>query len=354
MSEIITPRLVTPRIPDPKLKNSYFTQTEKSGIQFIHSGCVLLDCVLGGGWPLGRVSNIVGDRSSGKSLLAIEGCTNFHKQFPDGNIFYYEAESAFDTAYAEALGMPIDSVNFIGEENTIEELFELLEDLLSDKKRMKHPSYFVVDSLDALSDRAEQGRKIDEGTYGSNKAKKLSEIFRRLIKPIENSKIHLQIVSQIRDNIGVMVGAKSKRSGGRALDFYASQVLWLTEIKKHKKTSMGIERIIGIQDKATCKKNKIGLPFRECEFPILFGYGLDDISSHVEFLAKVNKLELVKDFVGWDGTTKLDAKKITALVSSLRRKTVAEQKEIRNGLNKVIRQVWEEVEEGFIPKTSKY
>jgi len=343
---------ITPRT-EIKPKNSYFTQIEKEGIDFIPSGCTLLDCVLGGGWPLGRVSNIVGDKSSGKTLLAIEGCTNFHFLYPKGNIIYYEAESAFDTDYAAALGMPVDTIDFVGTENTIEELYELLEDLLEDKTLIKQPTFFVVDSLDGLSDRAEQKRKIDEGTYGSNKAKKLSEMFRRLISKLEECNVHLQFISQLRDNIGAMIGAKHKRSGGRALDFYASQVLWLTEIKKHKKTSRKIQRVTGIQVKAACKKNKIGLPFRDCEFPITFGYGVDDLAAHIEFLNKVDALEDIQDLIGWNGN-KLDTAKQTTLIRGIKSKSNQDQHLIRQGVNKEIKKIWKEIEQNFIPKSSKY
>jgi len=343
---------IKPRL-EPKPKNSYFTQLHKEGLELISSGCTLLDCVLGGGWALGRVSNIVGDKASGKTLCSIEACTNFHLTYPKGNIFYYEAESAFDVRYAEALGMPIDAVNFVGEENTIEEFYEILESILKDKELNKQPAFFVMDSLDALSDRAEQKRTIDEGTYGQNKAKKLSEIFRRSVSLIDNSRLHLQIVSQVRDNIGVMIGAKNKRSGGRALDFYASQVLWLAEIKKHKKTIRGVERIVGTQVKANCKKNKIGLPFRECEFPITFGYGIDDLTAHIDFLNKVGALEKIKDLIKYEGA-KLDTRKQSTLIRSLKSKPLEEQKNIRNSLNKIVIQTWQEIEEDFIPKSSKY
>src|ERR1019366_3976564 len=88
---------------------NYFS-SPKTGIEFISSGCHNLDLALGGGWAEGRVSNIVGDKSTGKSLLAIEACANFAIKYPKGTIRYREAEAAFDRPYAEALGMPVDHV----------------------------------------------------------------------------------------------------------------------------------------------------------------------------------------------------------------------------------------------------
>ncbi len=222
------------KIPEKK-KGSYFT-SDKENLALFGSGCKLLDCVLGGGWPLGRMSNIVGDKSSGKTLLAIEACANFMHKFPDGEIIYLESEAAFDADYAEAIGMPIDDVDFVdyGDDNTVEFLFEHLEKVTAEATS---PVLYVVDSLDALSDRAEKKRKIDEGSYSMGKQKKLSEMFRRLISPLKESNVHLMIVSQVRENIGVTFGEKYTRSGGKALDFYASQILCLPKLVSLKRLS---------------------------------------------------------------------------------------------------------------------
>lgn len=332
---------------------AYFTRVGKENIRFIHSGCKLLDCVLGGGWPLGRISNLVGDKSSGKTLLAMEACTNFSMQYPYGKIYYMEAEAAFDQDYAAALGMPVDKVDFIEhDENTVEEFYEILEAIIKEHSESKQPGLFILDSLDALSDRAELDRKIDEGSYGTGKPKKLSELFRRLVSKVEKTNIHIMIVSQIRENIGVMAGAKYSRSGGKALDFYASQVLWLKEIKKHKKMSNKIERIVGIQIEANCKKNKIGLPYRECEFPIYLGYGVDDITAHLEFLVKTDKLELITGIT--DGATTLEGRKLSNVIKKIRSMTKPEVKEVRKQLNEAVIKVWEEIETSFMPEQSKY
>jgi len=341
---------------DKPATGSYFTKVHKGKLKFIPSGCKLLDCVLGGGWPLGRISNVVGDKSSGKTLLAIESCTNFNMEYPDGLIYYMEAEAAFDQDYAAALGMPIDAIDFLEDrnENTIEELFELLDTIIEVHEKNKLPGLFIVDSLDALSDRAELGRKIDEGSYGGSKPKKMSEMFRRLAARLEETNIHLKIISQVRDNIGAMVGAKHTRSGGRALDFYASQVLWLREVKKHKKTSKGIQRIIGVQVRAQCKKNKVGLPFRECEFPIYFGYGVDDLAAHIEFLNIVSELKLASDVLGTDIADTLDSKKQGALIRKMRGLRGKEMRDARKVLDVAVVEAWEKIEKAFMPVNSKY
>lgn len=361
------PRLELPPIPEKELvaeeelqeTGNYFVDVVRSDKDFIHSGCTVLNCVLGGGWPLGRISNIVGNKSSGKTLLAIEACANCHIQFPNSKIYYLEAESAFDPDYARALGMPIDVVEFIetGADSTVETLFEALEDVLEEHEKSKNPGLFIVDSLDALSDRAELARKIDEGTYGGKKPKQLSELFRRLTGRIEKSKIHLMIISQIRDNIGVTYGSKVSRSGGHALDFYASQIIWLNEKGKIKKTIRKVERIIGIEISANCKKNKVGLPFRTCELPIYFGYGINDIEANLDYLNSIqNGIGSVADILNIPDPIpeKLETRRLTSLKSKLLALPKAELQIVRKGINEAVIQEWQDLEQEFMPTSSKY
>ena len=224
---------------------NYFTSNSKKSLEFIPTGCHLLDLSIGGGWPLGKVSNICGDFSSGKSLLAIEAMTNFHMKWPNGHIFYLEAEAGFDVEYAEAMGLPAHAVNFVGDDVlqdfTIESWYEHISEILNNASLKNEPMLYILDSLDAMSDRAEVSRDITDGSYNMTKQKKLGELFRRLTKQVEKSKLHLQIVSQLRENIGVSFGKKFRRSGGKALDFYASQVLWLSRKSQIKQTENKVE-----------------------------------------------------------------------------------------------------------------
>lgn len=264
--------------------------------QYINSGSTMLNLALTGnvheGWPLGRMSNIIGDKSTGKTLLAIEAATLFLKHPPKGikpKVTYAEAESAFDKAYAESLGMPTDLVSFPeGDEriDTVEKLYFLLEKLCKEAKPGEG-HLVIMDSMDSLSSDAEMDREIDKANYGDGKAKKMGELFRRLVRPMEEANVHLMCISQIRENIGAGPFApKFKRSGGKSLDFYATHILWLAEVGKlkNKKT----ETVYGIDCQVKVTKNKVSKPFRNVEFPILFAYGTDNISSMVEFL--VNKI----------------------------------------------------------------
>lgn len=321
---------------------NYFLRDKE--LKFISSGCQILDCVLGGGYPLGRIVNIVGDKAVGKTLLAIEAFANFSMCYPDGKMYYHETEAAFDTDYAEALGMPVEQIQF-PEGDTIEDFFEILSDVVEKHKETEVPGVYVLDSLDALSDRAEKERKIDEGSYAMTKQKKLSEILRRLASEIENTNICLIVISQVRDNIGVMFGEKYKRSGGKALDFYASQALWLSQREMIQKTVKGIKRPIGIVVKAKCKKNKVGLPYRECEFPILFGYGINAVEANLWFLKDVKG---ALEEIGIENNTD------SYLASYAHDIIKAKDFETMAKIAEHVKKVWTETEKGFMPEVRKY
>jgi recombination protein RecA len=317
---------------------SYFLKEKP--LDFISSGCTLLDLVLSGGYPLGRVVNIIGDSSSGKSLLAIEAFANFSNQYSNGKMYYMEAEAAFDLDYAKELGFP-ENAEHIQDINTIELFFTKLDEIADFHIKEKVPGIVVLDSLDALSDDAELERDIDKGSYGAEKAKKLGQLFRRIVKKLEKAKICLIIISQTRQKIGVMFGEKYSVSGGKALQFYATHRLWLSEIHKLKKIIKKIERPYGIQVKAKCKKNKIGMPFRECEFPIIFGYGVHNILASLEWLSEINML------------SELDIEK-KDIKTEAERILIEKDKEMETKIEDLVKLSWYEIEETFAVKVKKY
>jgi recombination protein RecA len=331
-----------PKKKKDKGGGSYFS-SPKTNIDFITTGCTLLDCVLGGGYPLGRISNIVGDKSTGKTLLAIEACANFLRQYPTGKVWYAESEAAFDLEYAQALGLKVDDVEFIDDIFTVEDFFKWLE-VAIEELGSKGKGFFVLDSLDALSDEAEQAREIDDASYGMNKQKKMSELFRRLTKKMSNCQLHLLIVSQVRANIGVTFGRKTTRSGGKGLDFYASQVIYLAHTGQLTRTKKKVKRVVGVKIKAKCDKNKVGLPFRECDFPIEFGFGVDNVTACLNWLNEVSRL----DEIHFNQTRCKDVLKGVPNMDS----------EDYNELNELVTagvlKVWPEIESAFIPKRRKY
>lgn len=322
---------------------SYFEAP--SACSFVSSGCTVLDCVLGGGWAMGRVANVVGDKSTGKTLLAIEACANFLMTYNKGRIRYREVEAAFDKPYARALGMPVDRIDF-GESFEVETVEDLYEDMKEFLKKLPkgRPGMYVLDSLDPLSDDAEMARGMSENSYGAEKAKKMSQLFRRMVRKMSKRNVFVMIISQVRDKIGVTFGRKVSRTGGKALDFYASQVIYLSQMGRIKKTRERITRPIGVDIKAGCDKNKVGLPFRECEFPLLFGFGVDDVAASVNWLAEVGKLQEA-------GLTKAGLKGYLRKVEKMSSRKYNRH---RVRMAKVVKRVWRQTEKNFVSQRRKY
>lgn len=320
---------------------SYFA-APKTNLNFINSGCKTLDLALGGGWAEDRVINIVGDKATGKTLLCIEGCANFVIQRAKGRIRYREAESAFDKPYAKTIGMPTDRVDFGDEQlETVEDMFEDLEKII---KGARSPELVVVDSLDSLSSRSEMDRDIDANSYGGEKAKKMSEMFRRLIREMHDRHVTLIIISQIRDKIGATFGRKFQRTGGRALDFYASQVVMLAHLGQLAGTTRGIKVATGVKVKAKVDKNKVGLPFRESQFNIRFGYGIDDAQACVDWLTTIKALKLT-------GIKPEDGKFYLRKLLDMSRDDADEQMKL---LRHIVEREWYDIEESMLPARSKY
>lgn len=319
---------------------NYFA-SPKSGLNFIHSGAKVLDLALGGGWAEDRVSNIVGDKSTGKTLLCIEASANFTMKYPKGKIRYREAEAAFDQPYAKALGMPIERIDFGEPLETVEDLFE---DLTAIVDGAKSKELVIVDSLDALSDRGEMERDMDKGTFGAQKAKLLSQLFRRLVQKMARKHVTLIIVSQVRDKIGPSFGRNTTRSGGKALDFYASQVLYLAHVGRLWRTVSGTKRTIGVNVQAKVDKNKVSLPFRECGFSIRFGYGVDDAQACIDWLSETKNLKEV-------GLSKEDTK---YYLNKLLKMEPEDAQSRLLELQAAVERNWYEIERRLLPTRSKY
>ncbi len=312
-------------------------------VRFISSGNRLLDLTLGGGWACRRVANIVGDSAAGKTLLAVEACVNFlpYVRSPD-DIRYVEGEMAYDIAYGEQIGMPpeIKPVDDIG---TVEDFFDDLSDFIRPRQRQQEPSLYVLDSLDALSDEAEQKRGIRDATFGTNKAAQMSETFRRINGMVSKANVTLLIVSQLRDKIGVTFGEKKTRAGGNALQFYCSQIVWLAEIKKITRTVRQRQVPIGGVVRARCRKNKVGMPHRECQLNVLYNYGVDDETSMLDYLEEIKFAD-------------------TALLKDLNKQLLdaryQQNREWLNDINAFLSEIvtdqWMAVEEQLAPAMRKY
>lgn len=321
---------------------AYFANEEAAApLSFISTGCQLLNLALGGGWCMGRIANIVGDKSTGKTLLAIEAAANFIEKYPKGRVRYCEAESAFDSDYAETMGFPSGNVHGV-QFDTVEDVFDDLENECKLARESGEPCLYILDSLDSISDKAEMGRDVDEATYGGGKAKMMSQLFRRVVRNLEKSRVTFIIISQIRDKIGAMAfGKKWTRSGGRALDFAATHVVELAHLGNDKRTIRGIDRVTGVHVKALVSKNKVTFPRREAEFHIVFGFGIDDVRASLEWLKEVKGL---KDIGVKAEMGKAEIAKYAEGVDDVTEKAIRKQ----------TRTIWREIEEAIAPRRSKY
>ncbi len=322
-----------------------------SALEFFSSGCRLLDCALGGGWPLTRMSNIIGDQSTGKTLLAIEATNSFAKQFPSGKIRYAEAEAAFDQDYAASIGMPIERISFTEDNeelvfDTVEDFYNDYNSFLKECESENQPGLYILDSLDALSDAAEMARGFDEGSYQMNKAKQMGKLFRMVARETKRTRCHLMIVSQERDNIGVTFGAKSKRSGGRALGFYVTHELWLARKEVIRETVSKMKRATGILIRAQVKKNKVSVPLKEVEFQILFQFGIDEFNTCLDYLDEVGYQEDVF-------SEHYPEMKKSSFIKWFNEMPDAEYWEQVKKLGDITAGVWAEVEDRFRPTRSR-
>ncbi len=266
-------------------------EADRPVIQAISTGSVGLDLALGvGGVPKGRVIEVYGPESSGKTTLALHIIAEAQKQ--GGLAAFIDVEHALDPKYAKVVGVKLDDL-LVSQPDSGEDALNIMETLI----RSNSIDVIVLDSVAALTTKAELDGQMGDMTMGSQ-ARLMSQAMRRLTAVVSKTKCICIFTNQIREKIGVMFGNPETTSGGRALKFFASIRIDIRR-KDQIKTPEG--KVVGNRTKIKVVKNKVAPPFTECEFDIMYTEGISRTGSLIDLGLEQKVLEKKGSWIAYEG-----------------------------------------------------